>query len=198
MTTELEGVNRLLASIGEPAVVAFDSPLNPDAVRARAALAEASRTIQARGWWFNRETEYSIAPGSDGRVLLPENTLSASFARINDSDELAPIARGRSVYDPLNKTYIFEDAVIVNTLILQLPFEELPEIVKAYVLCKAARLFATGALVANAPSLYTDMDEARLMAEVVAEETRQWGGNAYWEPDSYSINLDRSPRNTTS
>ena len=71
-TTELEAINTMLSTIGESPVNTVEDTGNVDVVIARQILQTASREVQARGWHFNTEINYTITPDSDGYLVLPK------------------------------------------------------------------------------------------------------------------------------
>lgn len=134
MTTELEIINAMLAANGEAPVTAEDST-DPAAIQARNALARVSRTVQARGWWFNKEPEITLSHSpSTGEVILASNTLSVD--PVDQSLEL--VQRGTRLYDRKNNTYNIGTSVVCN-LVLQLPIDQLPENAAAYIMAKAVK-----------------------------------------------------------
>jgi hypothetical protein len=61
-TTELEAVNAMLASIGEAPIASLDSATAADVQTAISLLRNTTREVQARGWRFNTEFGFQIAP----------------------------------------------------------------------------------------------------------------------------------------
>ena len=58
-TQELPAVNQILASVGQAPVTTLDQT-NPDVVIAYDTLLEVNKEVQAEGWTFNKEFEYTI------------------------------------------------------------------------------------------------------------------------------------------
>jgi hypothetical protein len=133
-TTELEAVNAILASIGEAPVNSLSSPA-PDAQLALSLLRQESRGVQTTGYEFNTEYEWELSPDINGQINLPANTLKL----ISASDRTI-VQRGLRLYDNTNHTYEFTDPVTV-TLVIGLPFDELPEFLRRFLLYRAGRLF---------------------------------------------------------
>lgn len=77
-TTELEAVNAILASVGESPIAALDGEF-VDAEIARGLLTQESRAVQTEGYTFNTEADYPLAPDVEGRIFLPQNSLSFLF-----------------------------------------------------------------------------------------------------------------------
>lgn len=135
-TTELEAINKCLGAVGEaPVVTLSEENLGVTAEIALNLLRSNSRLLQTRGWYWNSETNYPLNPAPSGDILTPPNTLS-----VDPSDSQRDIvARGHRLYDRENRTYLFTEAVEVD-LILGLPFEELPEAARQYLIARTSRM----------------------------------------------------------
>lgn len=140
LSSKLDAVNVLLASINEAPITTLDSPAqSPDAEMAEATLDEIHRTELGKGWWFNREDAMVLAPDNLGNIALPNNTLNITRAYgYSPSGNIAE--RARQLYDVNNHTLIFTDAVTVD-LIIFLEFEEVPEVFRRWVTIASAQLF---------------------------------------------------------
>lgn len=137
MTTRLEIMNAMLAVNGETPVSSATSN-DPSAIQANNALKRVDKRIQARGWFFNKET-FTLSPATGtGEVIIPSNTLSVD--PIDPSSTY--IQRGTRLYDRDKNTYDIGKAVKVR-LILQLEIDELPEIAAAYIEAKAVKEYYT-------------------------------------------------------
>ena len=78
-TTKLEAVNSMLSTIGEAPVNSLTSGL-VDAETAETILNEVSRSVQAHGWNFNSEPDYTVAADTSGNVVLPTEIIRADLA----------------------------------------------------------------------------------------------------------------------
>jgi hypothetical protein len=72
-TTELEAVNAMLASIGEAPIASLDSATAADVQTAISLLRNTTREVQARGWRFNTEFGFQIAPFLTWNYVDSEN-----------------------------------------------------------------------------------------------------------------------------
>jgi hypothetical protein len=133
-TTELEAVNAILASVGESPVDALDGEF-VDAEIARNLLTQESRATQTEGYTFNTEADYPLSPDIDGRIFLPQNTLSFLF------EDTSLVQRGNRVYDRVNRRYDGFATAITATLVLALNFDELPESLRRFLYIRAGRRF---------------------------------------------------------
>jgi hypothetical protein len=79
-TTKLEAVNTMLSTIGEAPVNSLATGLI-DAETAETILNNVSREVQARGWNFNTEYDYTFSPNVDGEIDLPANIIRADLAQ---------------------------------------------------------------------------------------------------------------------
>jgi hypothetical protein len=131
--TLLESINSVLAALGQRPVTDPDSS-HPSVIAARARIERVSKKLQSSGHWFNTNTNDTLAADVDGKVLLPENTLSA----VPTDARLEYTQRGRYLYDNVNNTFVI-GASVSCTLILLLDFSDLPEPAAWYITCTAIR-----------------------------------------------------------
>lgn len=134
--TKLEALNTILDAIGVYPVTSFESA-HPDAVRARQQLSRFNTEIQSRGWWFNQEINLTLSLTSEGKILLPDGTLSVNPL---DPTKLY-VKRGNYLYDTVEHTYTFTSSVAVN-IVTELEFDELPTSIQSYITRSAAHEFA--------------------------------------------------------
>jgi len=117
----LETVNYLLGLLGSPPVSDLET-LHPDAQVCKDRLDEADLTIQKKGWWFNTEYAYLLAPDeTTSEIALPLNTLQAVV-----TSRQGVIKRGFKLYDVFAHTYQFTNSLYVN-LRVQLDWDLLDE-----------------------------------------------------------------------
>lgn len=138
-TTELEAVNLMLSVIGESPLSSLTDVGLVDAVLARQVLSEVSRTVQSTGWHFNTETDYPLTPELfTGFIQVPLNCLKVDTTGVDRDVDV--VHRGTRLYDRTNHTYAFTKS-LKATLVLVLPFDELPETARYYIAVRAARVF---------------------------------------------------------
>lgn len=135
LTAELEAINTLLAAISESPVSSLDSLGLADVAAARATLDEVSREVQMIGWHFNTEDAYPLLPNTEGKILLPENTLKA---QIKSGLDIAQ--RGLKLYNRTSHTDTFTSPVEA-TLVFLLQWDELPQVARHYIMVRASRIF---------------------------------------------------------
>lgn len=166
-TTELEAINTMLSTIGESPVNAVEDTGNVDVVIARQILQSVSREVQARGWHFNTEINYTITPDSEGYLVLPNTVLKVDTVYPDSSKDV--VVRGSRLYDREKHTYVFTDAVKVDMTIL-LTFDELPEVARNYVTIRASRIFQERVVGSDTLHAFNSQDEARAMVSLMEYE----------------------------
>tara|TARA_B100000768_G_scaffold171382_1_gene178641 strand:+ start:715 stop:1320 length:606 start_codon:yes stop_codon:yes gene_type:complete len=141
-TTKLEAVNSMLSTIGEAPVNSLTSGL-VDAETAETILNEVSRSVQAHGWNFNSEPDYTVAADTSGNVVLPTEILRADLANSETkyrSSKQEYVQRGNKMYDKIKHSFNIGKAIKLDVVVL-LDFEVCPEVARRYVTVKAARIF---------------------------------------------------------
>ena len=141
-TTKLEAVNSMLSTIGEAPVNSLTSGL-VDAETAETILNEVSRSVQAHGWNFNSEPDYTVAADTSGNVILPTEILRADLANSETkyrSSKQEYVQRGNKMYDKIKHSFNIGIALKLDVVVL-LDFEVCPEVARRYVTVKAARIF---------------------------------------------------------
>lgn len=166
-TTELEAINTMLSTIGESPVNAVEDTGNVDVVIARQILQTVSREVQARGWHFNTEKNYTITPDSEGYLVLPNTVLKVDTVYPDSSKDV--VVRGSRLYDREKHTYVFTDAVKVDMTIL-LTFDELPEVARNYATIRASRIFQERVVGSDTLHAFNSQDEARAMVSLMEYE----------------------------
>jgi hypothetical protein len=156
VTSKLEAINTMLTSIGEIPVSSITNATTNDVSIAIQILDHVSREVQARGWFFNTDINYSLTPNNSNQIELPANALRVELAdgyRRHDFVE-----RNRKLYDRVNNTFTITDNIKVNIVFL-LDFSELPEVARHYILVRASRIFQDRMLVSSELHKFHEMDE---------------------------------------
>lgn len=164
-TDELEAVNLLLANIGASPIDRLTGTLPVDAITARRVLHRVSRAIQNEGWHYNSERDYPLSRNIAGEIPLPPNLLRID-AVLTRHPDIDPVVRGRRLYDKVTHSFIFETNILAN-IVLLLPFDDLPEYARLYVVVRAAREFQQNAIGSPELARFDDMDEARARADMI-------------------------------
>lgn len=174
--TAIEAVNIMLASIGQGAINSLESSESIDAESAKTALINASRAVQTRGWWFNREYDFPLTPDAGtGEIALPANYLQFS----PNVDWRHLVDRGGKLYDTQNRTYVYASGTEVKaSLILLFEFETLPQAARNYITYQAGRHFQASGIGSDLLYKFTREMEADALAELTRAELRATRPNA--------------------
>lgn len=166
MTTELEAVNVMLATIGEAPINSLTGPLPVDVGMAKSILDETRQKVCALGWWFNTETNVDTSLNASNEVVLPTNVLRV---RLTTPGGIVAVQRGNRLYNATKHTYVWEQAPQVDYVLL-LDWDELPEPARQYIMHRAARLFH--ARIVGAPEIdsMASRDEMQALAELQSAE----------------------------
>lgn len=164
-TTELDAVNLMLSTVGESPITSLEDGSSVDTSQARLMLANVSRQVQQRGWWFNTEEDYPLIPDNYSKqILVPANTM-----KIAPADDPAVILRGNKLYHSTKHTYTFDSTVYVEIVFL-LPYEELPEPARNLIAQRAGRMFQERMFGSDTLSSFTKTDEAIALSDLVAAD----------------------------
>jgi hypothetical protein len=167
-TTELEAINTILSVIGESPISSLsDISSVADAVVAQSTLSEVNRQVQTKGWHFNTEYDYVLAPSVSGEIVIPSN-----FIRVDtfgDDKETDVTQRGTRLYNRKEHSYTFTKSLKCEVVVL-LPFEELPQAARHYVTIKAARVFQSRTVGSDALYQFTALDERDAMLDLKRAE----------------------------
>lgn len=185
LTDELSVVNTMLATIAESPVNTLAAGNIVDVSIARSTIAEVSRKVQAKGWHFNSEEDYPITPDSSGHILLPKNTLRVDVSPLNHP-KLDVVQRGLKLYDKKERTLIFKDTIKVSILLL-IPFDDLPEVVRQYIMVRATRQFSRRMLGSEVIDSFSASDEIDAWTTLVDEEAETGDYNIFDNYDTASV-----------
>ena len=181
--TELSAVNSILGSIGQAPVQSLDY-VNPEISFVYQLLQECCVDVQAEGWVFNREENYTLLPDSNGWVQLPDNILRMDVSDGQIWRTTDVVKRNGRLYDKITHSDVFENPIRFD-IVWKFDFEDLPANFKRYITYKAAGRAATQ-LVGN-PQLVQllSAQEAQSRASCVEYECNQGDYNMMgWPPGS--------------
>jgi len=154
LNTELDAINLCLSGIGREPVATLETT-DLDSAMARDTLNQVGVDIQnngGRGWWFNHEKGWKLAPDGNGEIILPNNTLSILEARATFYDQGNRLTvRGNKVYDTDQHTFdmtdnVNKEGVIEFSLLLLLQYESLPTTARSAIAWSARRIFVDDVL----------------------------------------------------
>lgn len=188
LTTELEAVNEMLNAIGEGQVSSLDTG-NADVQQCVRLLRDHSRKLQSRGWWFNREEDYTLTPDVDGYLQLPANVLKVDPSE-EDRRDKPFVQRGLKLYDPVNHTFVFTEDVTVE-LVLGLNWEDLPQTARSYITAAAGLEFVDTDLSNEVRHTFTKARRDEAMLELLKEEAEATDHNMLLDSETGREMLNR-------
>ena len=165
-TQELPAVNQILQSCGQAPVTTLDQT-NPDVAIAYQTLLEVSREVQAEGWTFNREYQYSMSPNTDKEILIPNNILQIDPSQTPANMSIDVIQRGGKLYDRANHTYQFNDKVECDITWL-FDWIDLPTPVQDFITARAAAIVSSR--IVGDPNQYTILQQKEAYTRSLAME----------------------------
>jgi hypothetical protein len=177
-TTELEAVNTILSLMGEAPVNSLVPPYTQDTANARRMLLEASKSVQAEGWKFNSEEDYTLSQDADGEIQLPSNALSVDCDQETAFDL---VVRGNRLYDLKDHTFTIGQNVKAE-MVWMFPFDELPECARQYILIVAARRNQHRFVGSGEQHQYSAVDEGRARAVLMNEQAQTADANILNDP----------------
>jgi hypothetical protein len=166
-TTELEAINEMLRAIGESPVSTVDSG-NSDVTTALDLLRSHSRRVQAMGWHFNTDREYTLTPDGEGYLNVPSNALKIDS--MGDSATLDVVQRGTKLYDKKNKTFVFSEPMTVD-MVVGLNWDELPESARAHIISLAGLEFVDTDIGSDTRHQFTAQRVSQTRVLLETEET---------------------------
>ena len=183
-STELEAINFMLDTIGEAPVSVIEGSALVDVKIAVNTLSMVSKQVQAEGWAFNTDLEYPLPKDGYGNILIPTNLLRFRLSKQGLSNyKVAPVIRGTKLYDRGNHTFVFTTDVL-GDLVFLLPFTDLPQSARNYIMVKAARLFQDKVLGSDALHSLNAPDEMMARAALIEDDAASTNANML--TDSYS------------
>lgn len=131
----LEAINIALTAVGEPNVTSESAP-SPSIGLIKNNLEHARARILERGWWFNDIT-MKLSPDIEGFIFVP-----ATVIEVESLDDCVYVVRDTRLFNVQTQSYEFTTALSIRVL-LDMPFDELPEMIAQYVAYdSAAQLYA--------------------------------------------------------
>ena len=190
-TSKLDAVNTMLTAIGEAPVSSLSSGL-VEAEIAESILNTIDREVQSMGWHFNTELNKSFAKTVEGEIILPTNILRADATLKANAPNL--VQRGLKMYDRVNHTFIISTDVALD-VVIQLIFDDLPEVAKRYIVLRATRIFQDRVVGSNTLHTFQEKDEEQALVQLKDFDKAADDHNIFDNYDTFSI-IDRQGRRT--
>jgi hypothetical protein len=189
LTSELDAVNIMLATIGESPINTLDTIAGVvDAVTARSILSEVSVQVQEEGWHFNTDYDFDLNPASDGFIYVPSNAIEVDTSAYSKDYDVA--IRGTRLYDRTNKTYTFTKPIKADLTTL-IEFNELPQAARHYITVRSARIFQNRVVGSQILQAFTAQDEASALRAMRRYEARTADYNILTSNYSVMRTIDR-------
>lgn len=171
LSSELDAVNALIGSMGETPVASLEPGNSVDVDNALAALNEADKQLQGKGYEWNREYQFPLAIAQDGTIPVPANVLRVVKAyfqpQFSIQSPLKFVQRGTKLYNQTLQTYQFTDGPILCDLIVRLEWDLLPEAARSVIILTALGKFQSRQQQSSIVLQYNaeDLKEARATLE---------------------------------
>lgn len=161
-SNKLDAVNEILSAVGSSPVNSLEDELNVDVLNAVRILDSVSKEIQSRGWDFNIEGSVALLPDDDTNLVpCPNNYLRF----VSSGYKL--IRRSGYFFDILSQTNEFPEGLTLDTLVRGLDFEELPEVFRKFITCRAARIFQMRYLTSDDLNKHLMTEESSAYADII-------------------------------
>lgn len=161
-SNKLDAVNEILSAVGSSPVNSLEDELNVDVLNAVRVLDSVSKEIQSRGWDFNIEDSVALLPDDDTNLVpCPNNYLRF----VSSGYKL--IRRSGYFFDILTQTNEFPEGLTLDTLVRELDFEELPEVFRKFITCRAARIFQMRYLTSDDLNKHLMTEESSAYADII-------------------------------
>jgi len=184
-TVELPAINQILSSCGQAPVTTLDQT-NPDVAIAYDTLLQVSREVQAEGWTFNKEFNYSesLQPNSDNEIEIPNNVLQLELSNTSSNREHDAVRRGGKLYDRAKHTFQWTNTPIKFDVVWEYDWVDLPPPIQDFITSRAATLVSQR--IVGDPQQYRMLQQQEAYARAMALEydTNQGNYNFFEHPQS--------------
>jgi len=137
-STELDAINTMLTTIGESPVNSVNAS-TADTRIAQLILQEVDRATQIKGWNWNTEKDVPLTRNGSNQIVLSANVVRVDVSR-SEYPRVEVVQRGNKLGDKKNNTYTIT-ADLKGEVVSLLPFTDLPEQARYYIVVRSARLF---------------------------------------------------------
>mgnify|MGYP005813383727 FL=1 len=167
LTTKLEAVNIILATINEGPVASIPAAASDFyGTQAETTLDEVSKEVQLEGWHFNTEYEVEITP-SGGAIAVPTDALKIDF----HDPSVKGFQKGLFMYDSEDfSTTSWGSSAKKMDIVYYRAFTDLPEAANRYISIRAARVFASRYQSDGDTYSFTSIDERQARARLISAE----------------------------
>lgn len=167
--TRLQAVNTALSAVGQSPVATLGSGDNALATMAENLLLQVEREVQARGWWFNTETDVDFTPNSSDEVELGDDYFHVDSH--NPKDDF--VKRGNRLYDMKEHSFTtFTGDTVALDVIQAVEWLDTPVLFRAYCEARTARKLIERYLADRVMIAAALGEEAEAMKALVTEDSR--------------------------
>ena len=197
LTTELEVLNAMLATIGETPVdqTEYDTPTSAYTTVAKAAILEVSKDVQAAGWYWNTQQDVTLTPDESDNITVTGLITGATVFLVDLDHEFRGdyevVLRGSDLFDIKNNQDTF---AIPLTCQVQyyLEFTSLPEEARRYISVRASRVFQARCVGSETLFGFTQRDEYAALANLRRSSGMRGDPNMLNEPRISAMLAKRS------
>lgn len=190
-TTKLDAINTMLSAIGEAPVSSLSSGL-VEAEVAETILNTVDREVQSMGWNFNTELNKAFVQDTNGEIALGSDILRADATLKANSRDL--VQRGSKMYDKAKHTFNIGATAYLD-VVVELTFDDLPEVAKRYITLRATRIFQDRVVGSNTLHDFELRDEQMALMQLKEFDTETEDHNIFDNYDVFSV-IDRQGRRT--
>jgi hypothetical protein len=184
--TDLDAVNRMLASIGGSPVNTIEVAGVGDVADAKRHLTETVRDVSTVGYSWNTDYGYSLTPDTDGAIMIPNGVLDidASDATVTIVVRRHPSKDALALYDADNHTFDFSSSYSTENpltvdIIWGFAFNDLPQAARTYIATAAARRFQAQKVSSPILDRFDAEDEERAFMLLQRYERRSRDTNSF-------------------
>lgn len=170
---ELEAVNEILSSVGDSPINSLENMTDVDAINAYSILQRVNRRFQSRGWSFNSQDAYTLNADANSHKILWNNNIL--FIQGNNNEKL--VKRGDYMFDMTSNTYVFSDSITADVILL-VPFADMPQQARDYIVAESSTEFATRYL-----------GDPTLLGILTKRESQAWAFFHEYEMDNNDYNM---------
>lgn len=179
-TTLLEAVNTVLSTVGNSPVSSVDELGIEDADMAYRLITEATRRVCLGSYDWNTDSDYPLAPDTDGFISIPNGALKVDAS---DKSLRAVVRRNPAngllgLWDKGEHTFQFTSEVPCN-ITWGFAFEDLPEIARNFIVLTSGRTFQKRFVGSQVLDRYSAEDVAEAWGMLKQTEVRSRGVNMF-------------------
>jgi hypothetical protein len=181
-TTELEAINEMLEVIGEAPINTLDLTGRADVTIAKNMLYRETRRFCERGWFWNTDEAFILSLNTDNKIPVPTNAL-----RVDPCDTSVNVTvRGAFLWNRDTNTAVFTDSIKCD-IVRHLPYDDLIEPARTWVVAMAMRTFAKRILGDETVVVYTNEDIETALIAVEKAEDNAADHSLYQDADTLSV-----------